>query len=258
MMYAKKSVILMKKPAALKATDEVTIVGRAFGTPLVVKGSTWLPLTQLTVWAIMVRVIGKRQPDWPWLKCLATGVLTMTAILGSEWCHNLAHAAAARWVGKPMDAMRITWGMPLVVYYDVDDETVTPQQHVFRSSGGPLLNISLLLLSILFRRSTPPASVARKVAEAAVGMNAFLTTASLLPIPDLDGGPILKWTLVEHGKRPDEAEEIVRVANQVVGGGLGIVSLAVLKRGRRLWGILLGMLSILSLLVGFGVLEKQD
>ena len=48
----------------------------------------------------------------------------MPIVLGSEWCHNLAHAAAARAIGKPVDAIRITWGMPLLVYYDINDKNV--------------------------------------------------------------------------------------------------------------------------------------
>ena len=65
----------------------------------------------------------------------------MTAILGSEWCHSLAHAAAARSIGKPMDALRIDWGMPLVVYYDVDNEKVAPREHIIRALGGPVCSL---------------------------------------------------------------------------------------------------------------------
>jgi len=74
----------------------------------------------------MAWVAKKRVPERSWLQSLGIGALTMLVVLGSEWCHNLAHAAAARMVGKPMDAIRITWGMPLVVYYDINDENVTP------------------------------------------------------------------------------------------------------------------------------------
>jgi hypothetical protein len=108
---------VMKKPAIVSPEDEVTKVGQAFSTPLVVKGKTWLPLTQLAAWPVMAWVARKRVPKRTWLQSLGVGALTTPVMLGSEWGHNLAHAAAARVVGKPMDAIRITWGMPLVVYY---------------------------------------------------------------------------------------------------------------------------------------------
>ena len=97
----------MKKPAVVKPDDDVTVVGHVFDTPVVLKGDTWLPLTELAVWAIMAWVSGRGHSDRSWRKRLGIGGLTMVAILGSEWGHNLAHAAAARLVGKPMDALRI-------------------------------------------------------------------------------------------------------------------------------------------------------
>ena len=130
----------MIKPAVVDPKDEVTTVGRVFTTPLVVKGKTWFPVTQLIAWPIMAWVAKKRIPERTWLQSFRVGALTMPVVLGSEWCHNLAHAAAARIVGKPMDAIRITWGMPLVVYYDINDESVTPRQHIIRALGGPVLH----------------------------------------------------------------------------------------------------------------------
>jgi len=85
------------------------------------------------------------------------------------------------------------------VYYDINDETVTPRQHIVRALGGPICNALILPFALLFRRLARQGSMARDVANAAVGMNAFLCTASLLPIPGIDGGPALKWALVERG-----------------------------------------------------------
>ncbi len=209
----------------------------------------------------------------------------MAAILGSEWCHNLAHAATARLVGKPMDALRVAWGMPLVVYYDVNDESVTPRQHIARALGGPLFNALLLPFALLFRRFTGkrqdiPQSpvdgsgsgasesgtagaswlfpVLHDVAEAAAGMNLFLSTASLLPIPGIDGGPVLKWTLVERGSTPAEADETVKVVDRVVGAGLGAAAGLAFKKRRRFLGAILAMFSFLALVIGFGLLSEQE
>jgi Zn-dependent protease len=248
----------MQKPAVVRPTDEVTTVGSVFGTPVVVKGRTWLPLTQVAVWLVMVWHAGRGHDDRSWGKRLLTGALTMAAILGSEWCHNLAHAAAARLVGKPMDALRVTWGMPLVVYHDLNDETVTPRQHIARALGGPLFNALLLPLALLLRKLTQHGSIPRDVADAAAGMNLFLSTASLLPIPGIDGGPVLKWALVARGSTPQAADETVQAVDRAVGGGLGAAAAVAFRKRRPFLGAILALFSLLSLAVGFGLIKEQE
>ena len=66
----------------------------------------------------------------------------------------------------------ISWGMPLVVYYDPTDEGVTPGQHVARALGGPLFNLTLLLAALLVRHRIPTGTAAYDAADAAVQMNA--------------------------------------------------------------------------------------
>lgn len=248
----------MQKPAVVRPTDDVTTVGSLFGTPVVVKDLTWLPLTQLAVWFLMAWLAGRGRPDRLWRTRLVTGALTMTTILGSEWCHNLAHSAAAWLVGKPMDALRVTWGMPLVVYYDINDETVTPRQHIARALGGPAFNALLLPFALLFRRFAPKGTVPREVADAAAGMNLFLSTASLLPIPAIDGGPVLKWALVARGSTPEGADGTVKAVDRVLGGGLGVAAGVAFKKRRRFLGAILAMLSLISLVYGFGLLKEQE
>jgi len=246
------------KPVVVKPAHDVTTVGSLFGAPVVVKGVTWLPLTQFAVWLIMAWFAGRSRPDRSWGKRLGTGALTMSTILGSEWCHNLAHAAAACFVGKPMDALRVSWGMPLVVYYDVNDGTVTPRQHIVRALGGPLCNALLFPFALLLKRLSRQGSVLGEVAGAAVGMNLFLCTASLLPIPGIDGGPILKWALVERGSTPEEADEQVKRVDRIVAGGLGVAAGITLKKRRWFLGSILGMFAALALVVGFGLVKEQE
>ena len=182
----------------------------------------------------------------------------MPVILGSEWGHNLAHAAAAQLVGKPMDSLRVTWGMPLVVYHDIQDGTVTPRQHILRALGGPVFNAFVLPVALLFRRSTREGSVLRDMANAVLGMNTFLCTASLLPIPGIDGGPILKWSLVERGHTPKEADEMVMGVDRVAGAGLGVAAGVALRKRRWLLGTMLAVFSALALAFGFGLLKEQE
>lgn len=246
----------MKKSSVLGQDDDATTVGRVFGTPIVVKGKTWLPLTEVAVWALMAWIAGRGRSDRSWWKRLGVGALTMSAILGSEWCHNLAHAAAARFVGKPMDALRITWGMPLVVYHDIQDGTVSPRQHILRALGGPVLNALLLPFALLLQRSTRQGSALRDVANAALGMNTFLCTASLLPIPGIDGGPILKWSLVERGVTAEDADEMVMGVDRVVGAGLGVAAGVAIKKRRWLLGTIFAGFAALALAVGFGYVKE--
>jgi Zn-dependent protease len=246
----------MKKPAVVRPADEVTTIGKVFGTPLVVKGKNWLPLTELAVWAVMAWLAGRGHPDRSWWQRLGIGALTTIVILGSEWCHNLAHAAAAQLVGKPMDALRIVWGMPLVVYYDIGDETVTPREHILRALGGPVCNALLLPFALIFRRFTRENSAWRDVADAAVGMNTFLSTGSLLPIPGIDGGPILKWSLVGRGHTPEAADETVKGVDRVMSAGLGFAAGLAFHRRRWLLGSILALFAALALALGIGLVEE--
>jgi len=206
----------------------------------------------------MAWVAKKRVPERSWLQSLGIGALTMLVVLGSEWCHNLAHAAAARMVGKPMDAIRITWGMPLVVYYDINDENVTPRQHIMRALGGPVFNALALPIVLFFQHRTHPKSMARDIANAAVGTNSFLPAVGLLPIPGIDGGPILKWSLVENGQTPKEADMMVRKVDGVLGILLTLAGTLAFKKRRWLVGGLLIQLAALALSIALGIFKEQE
>jgi len=244
----------MKKPPVVTPDEAVDVVGYMFGTPVVVKGRTWLPLTQVAVWAYLAKISDK--PGRSWLARLAVGFLKMAAALGSEWLHNLAHAAAARLVDKPMDALRVAWGMPLVVYYEPNDPSVTPEQHIARSLGGPVLNAGLIVPLAGLRRMTKPGTAAREVCDFAVGSNVFLGTAGMLPIPFFDGGPVLKWSLVRRGHSMSAADETVRAANRSVGVVLSIASALALLKRKFLIAWFLGFLGAVAAAVGYGLIEE--
>lgn len=248
----------MIKPAVVQPTDEVTIVGTIFGTPLVTKGKTWFPVTQLITLPIMAWVAKRRIPERSWLQSLGIGSLTTPIVLGSEWCHNLAHAAAARIVGKPMDAICITWGMPLLVYYDINDESVTPRQHIVRALGGPVFNALVLPIALFFQHRTHPKSMARDIANVVVGTNTFLPAVGLLPIPGVDGGPILKWSLVENGQTPKEADMTVRKVDGVLGLFLTLAGALSFKKRRWLIGGLLIQLAALAFSIALGIFKEQE
>ena len=247
----------MIQPEVIHPDQQAVIVGRFFGTPLLVQGKTWLPVAQLLTWPVMSWVAKKRNPDRSWLRSFGIGALTTPIVLGSEWGHNLAHAAAAYWVGKPMDAIHIIGGMPRVVYYDINDLTVTPRQHILRALGGPCFNLLLLPLVILFGKFTRPKSIARDIADAAVMMNGFIPAAGLQPIPGLDGGPILKWVLVDRGCTIEGADRIVRKVDGVLGIIFALAGVLAFKTRRWIIGTLLLQYTAIALCVALGIFKEQ-
>ncbi len=249
---------MITKPAVVAKDDEdITTLGRIFGVPVVVKGWTWLPLLELPIWALMTWVAGKRRPTRSWAARLGIGLLTTPIVAGMEWCHNFAHAAAAWLVGKPMDRMRITWGTPLVVYFELDAPDVTPRQHIARALGGPIFNLLALTASALLRRRTHPDSVARDAANAAVGMNLLLMTVGMLPMPGIDGGPVLKWSLVEMGRTPEEADRVVARVDVALGAGMAAAGAVKLKQRRWWQAALLLSMGLAMLSMGLGIVKEE-
>jgi len=247
----------MKKPIVLESLDNATHVGWLFGTPFVVIEKTWFPLIELFVSGVLTWITGRRHPDWSWGKRTLTGGLSMMVLLGLEWCHNLAHALAAWFIGKPMDAMRIAWGMPLVVYYKLNDETVTPRQHIWRALGGPLFNAILLPFILLFKRMTKPGTIAHEVAGTTAWMDKLLSTASFLPIPGIDGGPILKWSLVSRGQSLVQADETVKKVNLIFGMGLLVTAGAAWNKRRWFSAISSFIFAATTLAIGSGLLKEE-
>lgn len=247
----------MIKPEVVTPDDEIEVVGHIFDAPLVVKGRTWFPLTQVIAWLVMAKEAGRLHPERRWSERLLVASATMPVILGSEWCHNLAHAAAAKLVGHPVDAIRITWGMPLLVYHNIEDMEVTPQQHMVRSLGGLIFNLIFGALGVTMRKFTRKGSPSRDIADAVTWTNAFLAIAGMVPQPWLDGGAILKWALVERGDTLEEADATVRKINYPAAIGMGIGAMAAFKRRRKLLGWVLSLLTAISIGTAAGWLKEK-
>jgi len=247
----------MIKPAFLEPNDRPTVVGQVFGTPMVVKGWTGLPVIELVALGILTWVAGRKRPDWSWSKRIGAGAVTATLMVGSEWLHNLAHTAVASKIGKPVDAIRIFWGTPILIYYDINDQQVTPSQHILRALGGPGFNALLVPLTWAARHLTQEGTLTRYAADFALGTNLFISTLSLLPIPGIDGGPLLKWALVELGRPPAEADKIVKGVNLALGAGLGVASGVAFKKRRKWLGVAIAAFAATSLAIGLGLLKEQ-
>ena len=145
----------------------------------------------------------------------------------------------------------------MLVYYDINDSDVTPRQHIIRALGGPLINLFFLPFIWLARLFAPKDSIGREVLDVAAGTNIFLPTVGLVPIPGIDGGPLLKWSLVERGKTVEEADEVVKDVDKVFGVGMAAASGAAFKRKKNLVGVFLAMMAATALAIGFGWFKEQ-
>jgi hypothetical protein len=241
----------------IKLPDE-NVIGMIGSTPVTWVGSTGLPLTQLLLWGIFTRSAARRVPGNSRLKWSREGFLKMAAVLGSEWCHNLAHVLASNWIGKPMDALRIQLGMPRCIYHEINDQDVTPRQHIIRSLGGPIISLILLFVSGWAKHRTKQDTIAGETVKAAYQTNLFLSLVSLLPIPGIDGGPILKWRLVEKGRSIEEADRIVQKVNGPLALALGFFSSWAFLTKKILLGIFSMMLGGISFSVYAGWLKEEE
>jgi hypothetical protein len=231
------------------------IVARPFGTPLILQGWIWLPASEFIAWLVLSKLSGKPGRSG-WMRLLV-GALKMAAALGSEWGHNLAHAAASRAIGKPMDELRVYSGMPRVVFHEIHNCAVTPNQHILRALGGPVFNAGLWALFRLLQSVTRPGSLGREISDVGVGTNAFLTLGgALVPIPGLDGGSLLKWGLVKGGQSVMQADQTVRRVNAPLAPILGAAGLLAWHKQRWL-GVFLGMLGATALAVAAGWLKES-
>jgi len=239
----------------LPGEEIITVIG---ATPVTKKGISWIPLSQIVLWIIFTRGAAKQKPKSSVLQWGAEGFLKMAAMLGSEWGHNLAHLAASNLIGKPMDELRIQAGMPRCIYHDINDRMVTPRQHIIRSLGGPIFNILLLPVTAGVRKLIGTGSIAGETAKTAFQTNLFLGLISLLPIPGIDGGPILKWSLVDRGYTIVDADLAVREINGPLSLCFGLFSSWAFYSKKILAGIFGTLLGLTSLSIFAGWLKEED
>jgi Zn-dependent protease len=109
----------------------------------------------------------------------------------------------------------------------------------------------------LLKRFSKPGSPWRDMVEAALNTNVFLLVVGLLPIPGIDGGAVLKWSLVERGQTTSQADANVCKINGVLSAGLAAGSTVAFKKKRRWLGGFLGLLAALTLVISTGMLKEQ-
>ena len=183
-------------------SQSATVTLDVLDIKLTIKPGFWGALAAL--WAVMTWVAGRGHSERGFPARLGIGFVAMIVMISADVGHAFAHTISARRAGGPMDEIVLDMRMPQTLYHDND---VSPAVHRGRALGGPIYSAAALATDLATRQITPRDSVFRDVLGWSAVANAFIFAGSLLPLPFVDGGSILKWTLVERGLTEEEARK---------------------------------------------------
>jgi hypothetical protein len=209
---------------------------RVLDTPVEVAPGFFFNL--LAIWTGMIWIMARKHPHWDRFSQVLSGALAGIALVFADVGHAFAHTFSARAAGAPVDQVRLSSGMPRTLYHD---QSVSPRTHILRALGGPLFSILGFVLSLVMRALLPRGGIPRAVADWSSVGHGLILTGSLAPLPIVDGGSILKWSLVESGKSSGEADQIVQQAG--VASGLGAAAAGAAFAARRKWLPAAGLLA---------------
>jgi hypothetical protein len=167
---------------------------------------------------------------------LLIGLITSVVLLFAELGHPLGHIFSARHAGAPMDEIIITADMPRTIY---KDNNVAPKAHRMRALGGILYNLAGLLISLAIFAVSPHSSLLHEVMTWSALGHGMLILMSLMPVPMIDGGSILKWTLVDRGRTERAADEVVRRVDWAFGILLVVIGVMLIFLGSWIIGLIL-------------------
>lgn len=190
---------------------------------------TVLPIIFI-VWGVVTWLGWYWHPERGLGQSLLIGLVSTILLLVVEFGHPLAHSFSARFAGAPIDEIRIAADMPRTLYKDND---VTPSTHRMRALGGPIFNVMGLLVSSAIFATVSPNSIVREWMAWSAGGHGLLLLMSLVPLPPVDGGTILKWTLVAKGRTEREADKVVRWIDWILGGT--VVTIGISLTFVKLW-----------------------
>ena len=209
---------------------------RIFGTPVKVKGTFLIPI--MFVWGGITWLEFSWHPERAFWQGLLMGCATMFLLLVVEVGHAFAHIFSALAARAPMDELlfSLSAGMPRTLYWNNE---VSPDVHRIRASGGPIFNAVGLLLSAGVYAAASGNAIVRELAAWSAGGHGLLLIASLLPLPIVDGGTLLKWTLVARGRTETEADEMIRRVDWVMGIVGGLIGVGFIAMQMWIAGVIL-------------------
>lgn len=207
---------------------------RIFGTPVKVKGTVLVPIVAL--WGGVTWLGFSWHPERGFWQGVLIGFVTVLLLMPADFGHALAHIFSARYAGAPMDEILISAGMPRTLYWNNE---VTPDVHRMRAIGGPVFNAVGLLLSGVIYAVASGNPIARELAAWSAVGHGLIMLAALLPLPMVDGGTLVKWTLVARGRTETEADEIVRRVDWVMGIVGGLIGIGFIVMQMWIAGVIL-------------------
>ncbi len=139
--------------------------------------------------------------------------------------------------------------MPRTLYWNNE---VSPDVHRMRAIGGPIFNVLGLLLSAVIYAVARGNPIIRELATWSAVGHGWILLAALLPLPIVDGGTLLKWTLVARGRTEKEADEMIRRVDWVLGIVGGIIGVGLTAIQMWIAGVILVGCGVVVIAVAAG------
>jgi hypothetical protein len=221
---------------------------RIFGTPVKIKTNILAVIAVL--WGGVSWLGIYWHPERNFWQGLLIGLITAMLLLLADFGHAIAHIFSARYAGAPMDEIQISAESgPRTLYWNNE---VSPDVHRMRAIGGPLFNLVGLILSLLIYAAVPGNSITWELAAWSATGHGLMLIMFLSPVSIVDGGTLLKWTLVARGKPVAEADKIVRRVNWAMGIAIGIIGVGLLVMQMWIAGVLLAGLGLVVMGIAAG------
>ena len=221
----------------------VEILGTPFRMNAAVLGNI------VVLWGVLTWLGRYWHPERTWLESTLIGFGSMSTLFIADFGHAIAHIFSARYSGAPMDEIIISAGMPRTLYRNNE---VLPSIHRKRAIGGPIFSLAGLMLSLSLYALMPVGSLARELAGWSSVGHGFILVGSLLPLPFVDGGTILKWTLVERGYSPQQADAALQRIDVALGLIAAVGALILFTAQRWVWGLVLVGVGVIAIGAGLG------
>jgi Zn-dependent protease len=191
---------------------------------------------QAGIFLVLLNVARFNMPRRPRLLRWLTAFIWYGMYQTADTLHSVGHILSAKRAGAPMDAVVCQYGFQFAAYYNND---VTPQQHMGRAIGGPLLSTVMATNTFVLWRILRRVPIIRELLEAWFAFNAIFAAGSLVPTPTFDGSTLLRYGVgLATG---DEAlgDEAVQQAGFAVAAGTMLAAFILLLRGK--WTLAVGL-----------------
>ncbi len=221
---------------------------RIFNTPVKIK-IVVLPML-IVLWAGITWLGLYWHPERNFWQGLLIGFISMIFFALSDFGHPFGHIFSARYAGAPMDEILLSGGMPRTLYWNND---VSPNVHRMRAMGGLIFNLVSFLLSITIFQIASGHSIVRELMGWSAAGHGLIFVMSLIPLPMIDGGTLLKWTLVARGRTEAEADDLVRRVDWTF--GFVVVIAGIIFAFMKMWVI--GLIDIIAGVIIFSITARK-